>query len=76
MMEQGAALGFSEQPSPAMVLLSAERCRHQPESYAALGLLRVRFRMPSGAWSYVAVPVDALVGRISADPPTHEASAG
>jgi hypothetical protein len=54
--------GFSEEPLPDTVLLRAERCRHQPESFASLGLVRVRFRMRSGAWRYETVPVDAVVG--------------
>ena len=55
--------GLQPEPPPNLVLLSAERCGYQPDSYAALGLVRVRFRLRSGAWSYVAVPVDALVAR-------------
>lgn len=59
---RSACDGFSEEPPPDTVLLRAERCRYQPESFAPLGLVRVRFLLRSGAWRYEAVPVDAVVG--------------
>lgn len=57
-----AAAGFTEEPPPDMILLRAERCRHQPETFAELGLVRVRYRMESGGWSYDHVPLSAVVG--------------
>jgi hypothetical protein len=55
------APALREEPAPNFILLRVERCSHQPDSYPALGLVRVRFLMRSGAWSYVAVPADAVV---------------
>jgi hypothetical protein len=54
--------GLTEEPPPDYVLLRAERCRHQPAGLAEHGLVRVRYRLRSGAWRYDAVPVDAVVG--------------
>jgi hypothetical protein len=38
-----------QEPEPDMVLIRAER-RETPEALAALGLVRVRIKMRSGAW--------------------------
>lgn len=55
------AAGFTEEPLPDMILLRAERVRHQPEGHADLGLVRVKFRMRWGGWSYNDVPIAAIV---------------
>ena len=47
--------GFREEAEPDMVLIRAER-RETPPALAALGLVRVRIKMRSGAWRYDAVP--------------------
>jgi|KBSSwiS6_1023812.scaffolds.fasta_scaffold41669_2 hypothetical protein len=52
-----------QEPEPDMVLIRAER-RETPEALAALGLVRVRIKMRSGAWRYDAVPAEALVESI------------
>jgi hypothetical protein len=52
--------GFPEEAEPDMVLIRAER-RETPPALAALGLVRVRIRMRSGAWRYDAVPAEAVV---------------
>jgi hypothetical protein len=54
--------GFTEEPPPTMILIRAERCRHQPENLAEIGLVRVRYAMRSGGWAYDTVPVEAVVG--------------
>ena len=56
--------GLREEPEPDMVLIRAER-RETPAALAALGLVRVRIKMRSGAWRYDAVPVEAVVGSSS-----------
>ena len=62
-----------EEPAPDMVLIRAER-RETPEALAALGLVRVRIKMRSGAWRYDAVPAEAVVGSLKADPAPRSAS--
>ena len=52
-----------EESEPDMVLIRAER-RETPTALAALGLVRVRIRMRSGAWRYDAVPAEVLVESI------------
>lgn len=52
--------GFREEEPPDMILIRAER-RDTPQALAALGLVRVRIRMRSGAWRYDAVPTEAVV---------------
>lgn len=52
--------GFHEEPEPDMVLIRAER-RETPAALAALGLVRVRIKMRSGAWRYDAVPAEAVM---------------
>ena len=54
--------GFEEEGEPDMVLIRAER-RETPPALAALGLVRVRIKMRSGAWRYDAVPAEAVVVR-------------
>lgn len=57
------AAGFTEEPPPDIVLLRAERCRHQPAGHGEVGLVRVRYQHPrSGSWHYDDVPVEAVVG--------------
>jgi hypothetical protein len=51
---------FDEEGEPDMVLIRAER-RETPPALAALGLVRVRIKMRSGAWRYDAVPDEAVV---------------
>jgi len=51
---------FREEAAPDMVLIRAER-RDTPPALAALGLVRVRIKMRSGAWRYDAVPEEAVV---------------
>ena len=52
--------GFRQEAEPDMVLIRAER-RDTPPALAALGLVRVRIRMRSGAWRYDAVPAEAVM---------------
>jgi hypothetical protein len=61
MTERDALAGFTEEPAPDMVLVRAER-RETPPALAALGLVRIRVRMRSGAWRYDAVPAGEVVG--------------
>lgn len=61
------ANGLCEEAEPDVVLIRAER-RETPPAVAALGLVRVRIRMRSGAWRYDAVPADAVVGLLKSDP--------
>ena len=61
---------FGEEPEPDMVLIRAER-RETPPALAALGLVRVRIKMRSGAWRYDAVPAEAVV---TPDPARRSAS--
>ena len=56
----GPPHGFAEEGEPDMVLIRAER-RETPPALAALGLVRVRIKMRSGAWRYDAVPAEAVV---------------
>ena len=60
--EAFAAARFDEEPAPDMVLIRAER-RETPPALAALGLVRVRIKMCSGAWRYDAVPAGEVVAR-------------
>lgn len=55
------AAGFTEEPPPDMILVRAERVRHQPPGHADLGLVRVKYRMRWGGWSYDDVPESAIV---------------
>ena len=60
--EAFTAPGFAEEPAPDMVLIRAER-RETPPALAALGLVRVRIKMCSGAWRYDAVPAGEVLAR-------------
>ena len=60
--EAFTAAGFAEEPAPDMVLIRAER-RETPPALAALGLVRVRIKMRSGAWRYDAVPAGEVMAR-------------
>lgn len=71
MSDRGSA--FREEGPPDLVLIRAER-RETPQALAALGLVRVRIRMRSGAWRYDAVPVEALVDALRPDPGRRSAS--
>ncbi len=62
----GRPQGLSEEAEPDMVLIRAER-RETPPALAALGLVRVRIRMRSGAWRYDAVPAEAIVVSLGPD---------
>lgn len=53
---------FAQEPAPDMVLIRAER-RETPPALAALGLVRVRIKMHSGAWRYDAVPAGEVMAR-------------
>jgi hypothetical protein len=63
--------GFRAEPEPDMVLIRAER-RETPAALTALGLVRVRIRMRSGAWRYDAVPTEAVT--CAASPRSDETS--
>ena len=71
-MSDREAHGFREEAEPDMVLIRAER-RETPPALAALGLVRVRIKMRSGAWRYDAVPAEAVV-TLRSDPARRSAS--
>ena len=64
--EAFAPAGFAEEPEPDMVLIRAER-RETPPALAALGLVRVRIKMRSGAWRYDAVPAEEVMNVASSE---------